>query len=118
MEVQLRQVIGAFPALQRLQRERLSAPIAFRLAKLVRKLEQEGKAFESTRMQILQRFRGEGEEIPPEQQQEAIAELDGLLDETVEVDLPRIAIEDLGRAEITTADALALEWLFTEGGEM
>ena len=114
MEVQLRQVLGTIPALQRLQRERLPAPVAFRLARFLRTLEREARAFESTRTQILQQLQGG---VDDDERRRVIAGLEDLLDETVEIELPHVAVEDLSHIEITTEDALALEWLLFEGGD-
>lgn len=114
MQVQLGQVMGALAALGRVQRERLAAPVAFRLARVVRAMQAEARAFQETRKALVARYAdGEGQ-VPAECREELGGELEALLAEEIELDLPRITEAELASIEMTVEEALALAWMIGE----
>lgn len=107
-EVQLRAALG------RVQRERLAAPVAFRLARVVRAMQAEARAFQETRKALVARYADEAGQVPAECREELGGELESLLAEEIELDLPRITEAELASIEMTVEEALALAWMIGE----
>jgi len=114
VQVQLGQVMGALAALGRVQRERLAAPVAFRLARVVRAMRAEARAFQETRKALVARYADEEGQVPAECREALGRELEALLAEEIELDLPRITEAELASIEMTVEEALALAWMIGE----
>ena len=78
---------------------------------VVRAMQAEARAFQETRKALVARYAdGEGQ-VPAECREELGGELESLLAEEIELDLPRITEAELASIEMTVEEALALAWM-------
>lgn len=115
MNLSLNALIESRGPLQRMMQRPMSAPLAYRFARLVQQVNVELATFNIVHRALAERLdihpSNEGDE-PSENQDEFDAETEALLATEVVITVVPIAIEDL--PDLTPADALALQWLVQE----
>ena len=121
--MQLGEVVSALPAIQKLMEAKLSAGIAFRLAKFAKEVEPHVESYEKVRAELLEQFGTKGEEGDEGQVQYTFAngqaekftkELTALLEEKVNIKIKKVKVSDLEGAELTPRDMMALDWALTD----
>jgi len=115
--MKLLDLVVAREALQRLAALELPAPIAFKVARVVRPLSAELQAYEEQRVRLVQKFgeqQGSQAVVLPNRMAEFSTEHQELLDVEINVEVARLSPGILGELVITPGDLLALWFLFEE----
>lgn len=102
------------PALQVLNATKIPATAGYRVGKALRKVEPEVRAFEEQRMKLAQELGTLNPvknvyEFEGENSKSFHTQLAALLDEEVEVNIPKLAIADLGNAYIEPVHLATLD---------
>jgi len=112
MKLTVGQVLAAYDAFGRLSQTKLPAKGAYWVARLVKKLEPEYVAAEGRRVEIIKEV-GEPKDggfvVPSEKTAAFVEKWRPILEELIEVDVPRLKLEHLGDTLLLGADMLALE---------
>jgi len=122
--MQLSQIAGAMPTIQKLLDSSLKVNIAFRIAKFAKDIEPHMESYEKLRGELLEKYgTKDGSESEGGQEryifkngqaEKFSAELTKLLDEEIDLKVKKIKINDLKGAELTPRDILALDWALSE----
>ena len=121
--MQLSQIAGAMPTIQKLLDSSLKVTIEFRLAKFAKEVEPHMESYEKLRGELLEKYGtldsteedGQSRYIFENGQAEKFtAELTKLLDEEIDLKVKKFKISDLKDAELTPRDILSLEWALSD----
>lgn len=122
IEVKLKDLVAASPAIAVVMSVKLPAKVAYRLSRIQSKIQSELREFNTQRDAIIKRM---GEEDPPGSGQIIVkgkdkleafaAEVDGLGNVMVKIDRDPIDISEFGNAEIDAATLAACEMFITDG---
>ena len=116
-EILLGDLVGSGQPLNDLLRKPLKPLVAFRLSQVARVVGEKLEDFDKARQPVFEKFGKEvdGQIVVGKDKIEKFAEeYNPILAEPVDIDLPEITIADLGDAEISAADLMALGWLIKE----
>jgi len=107
--VKVLDIMGSVDTLNRLMTKELSAPTAYKIARLARKLNEEIESFGEIRKSTFLKYAGDGEEVPDDKVEEFESEINELLDVDVELDIQMIKLKDFGNATVRPSDMFVLE---------
>jgi hypothetical protein len=118
MTLTIAQIKNAEPVLGKMINTSLPVKVSFRIGKLVAALSKDIEQFEKYRVDLFEKYGEPSEEDPqarvikPEHQQMFFEEINGLLQEVVELPDAKFTLEDLGDLKLTPAEMLSLSpWL-------
>lgn len=116
--IQLKQLDECIPALDKLRQQDLPAPMAFRLAQIVRIIRPEYEQFVEQRNGIVALF-GDADEqglirIQPDQIAAFQSKLSPLLETEIELAIQPLQVTDLGSVSLSALDAETLHFIFEE----
>ncbi len=121
MRVKLGQIYAANPILGKLVEQQLPIRVAYRLTRLITKLNEEYDALDSSRIKLLEEYGTpvdgvEGQfQFTPENQVTFQDEFNNLLSEDVDLDWQPISIDDLGRqTNLSVKELSSIGFLFQE----
>ena len=121
MKVKLGQIYAANPILGKLVEQQLPIRVAYRLTRLITKLNEEYDALDQSRIKLLEEYGTpvdgvEGQfQFSPENQVTFQDEFNALLSEDVELDWQPISIDDLGRqTNLSVKELSSIGFLFQE----
>ena len=117
MKLKLAQIVESKDALSNLLNERLSIKAAYALQRNVQKLNPELETYEKSRVELIKNKHGVMQEdgnyaVKKENAPAFIEDLNELLSVEVDVDIHKVNLSEL--KEISAADLLILEWMFTD----
>lgn len=111
--VKLIDIINSVDAINRLMAKEISAPTAYKIARLARKLNEELESFNKARESILSRFTEDG--VLPEDKTDGVEEeINLLLDTEVTLDIKKINVQDLGGISVMPSDMFVLAKFINE----
>ena len=121
MKVKLGQIFAANPILGKLVEQQLPIRVAYRLTRLITRLNEEYYALDSQRIKLLEEYGTpvdgvEGQfQFTPENQAKFQEQFNELLSEDVELDWQPISIDDLGRqTNLSVKELSSIGFLFQE----
>tara|TARA_Y100001963_G_scaffold160166_1_gene268533 strand:+ start:3964 stop:4380 length:417 start_codon:yes stop_codon:yes gene_type:complete len=121
MKVKLGQIYAANPILGKLVEQQLPIRVAYRLTRLITKLNDEYDALDTSRIKLLEEYGTpvdgvEGQfQFTPENQVSFQEEFNNLLSEDVDLDWQPISIDDLGRqTNLSVKELSSIGFLFQE----
>lgn len=112
MKLKVGQVLAAYEAFGRVGQTKLPAKGAYWVARLAKKLESEYATAEGRRVELVKELGQEkdgGIIVPSEKMPEFLEKWRPVLEEDIEVDVPKLRLEHLGDALLLGSDMLALE---------
>ena len=122
--MQLSQIAGAMPTIQKLMDSTLKVSVAFRLAKFAKQVEPHMESYDKIRQELLEKYGTKGEAEGEDgqvrytfengQAEKFTAELTKLLDEKIDLKIKKFKVSDFKDAELTPRDMLSLEWALTD----
>lgn len=116
MKTTIKQVITSSEALNSLMASKQPVKVAWRIARIVRLLEPELKAYEEARMKVIKQYGeidGDKFSVTAENVPAFNDALAALLTEEIDLATEPIRIDDLD-GSISAQDLVALEWVLTE----
>ena len=125
IEINLSEIVNAVEPLKTLSNSKIKGRAAYRVAKFLKRVEEEYQLFETTRMNLVQEYckkddKGEpiivdnSYSIDQERVAEFNTEINKLLNTTVTIDMDPISMDDLGDIEFTPGDIMLLEKFIEE----
>ena len=120
MKVSIQKILEGQQIIASLLDKKLPAATAFRLGRLVSKVDSELKLFDEQRMKIVQELGEELAEEPgkfkikEENVEKFNEETKALLDVEIEIDVKQLSASEFGDVEISARELLAIEWLVKE----
>ena len=123
IEVNLSEIVSAVEPLKTLSNSKIKGRTAYRVAKFLKRVEEEYQLFETTRMSLVQEYCKKDEDgnpvindnvysIDPERIAEFNTEIEKLLNTSVKIEMD--PMDDLGDAEFTPNDIMLLEKFIVE----
>lgn len=115
----VREIVFSKAAIEKLIGLNLKASTAFKLARIVREVNQTLGDFEKERIRLANKYgEAEGDNIvlKPECMDDFQAEIDELLNLNLDMN-DKIGIDELGDVSLSAADILMLEWLIKSDGD-
>ena len=122
--MQLSQIAGAMPTIQKLMDSTLKVSVAFRLAKFAKQVEPHMESYDKLRQELLEKYgtkdEDEGEDgqvrytFKNGQAEKFAKELEELLQEKVDLKIKKFKISDIDDAELTPRDILSIEWALSD----
>lgn len=108
-------VFSSRPAFQQLVKQSFSAKVAYRLSKIVRKVDQELQDFEKARVALVEKYARDVDEdgnktVPPENISMFVKEVEELLNLEVDLDIPLIPLSWLEDVQLTTEQMILIEF--------
>ena len=120
MEIQIRQLVAAMPAINKVLSSSHQARTAFRLGRMARALQPTLEAYEKARLVLGEKYgerdeRGRVTQVSPDHIAAFMGDLEPVLDETVVVEVPALTEDDLcvDGLVLTPNEANSLAWLIT-----
>jgi len=121
MQIKLKQIIDSETGLGIITNLKFKATELFKVTKFVEALDQEIKSFNSVREEKIKQF-GEQKkvdgkqvfEVSKENQQQFFTEMEELLNQDIELEVPEISLEAFGDIEMSPKEFLSLKWLLKE----
>jgi hypothetical protein len=118
MKVTVKQILEGQQSIAKLLDKSLPAATAFRLGRLVSKVDAELKVFDDQRTKLVQEMGediGEGKfKIKDENIDKFNAEMNTLMAIEIDIDVQQLSISEFGAIEVTARDLLQIEWLVKE----
>lgn len=114
IEATLREVVEAYPVLEKVGQEKLPPKAAWRVARLLAKLRSEHRDYSKVRLEAFKKY-GESEDggqtytVPLEKHAALNEELEQVLAENVKIDYEPIPLELFGESHLAPADLVVLE---------
>ena len=123
--MKLREIVNSKQTLEYILTQKMKPSIAFGLSQLSKKLSEELKTFEESRLKCIKEYGEEkvriedGEEVKysqvsPENISIFKEEIEELLDVELSIEFKKVNISDLEDLKISPADAMSVEWLIEE----
>lgn len=107
--VKVLDIMSSIDTLNRLMTKELSAPTAYKIARLARKLNEEIESFNKAKDSTFSKYAEGEEEVPSDKQEEFEAEINELLNMEVELDIQMIKLKDFGSATVRPSDMFVLD---------
>jgi len=121
MQIKLKQIIDSETGLGIITNLKFKATELFKVTKFVEKCDQEIKSFNSVREEKIKQFGEQKEvdgkqvfEVSKENQQQFFTEMEELLNQDIELEVPEISLEAFGDIEMSPKEFLSLKWLLKE----
>lgn len=102
----------------------MSSVTAYRIGKNIMKLEEELKPYNDARIKVLEEFSNKDEngeaiidketrqyDIPNDKFQDAIKEIEALQNEEINIDIKKVTIEDIDKAELSPRELMMIEFM-------
>lgn len=118
MKLKLRELVEAEKPLNRLLEVKLPVKVAYRLGKVGNKIQSELKHFYNAQTKLYKQYGECTDELndawtlKPENAAAFRTDRENLLDEEIELDIPKISIDDFGDVQIESGMVSALTFLF------
>jgi hypothetical protein len=105
------------PSLRRLSSQPIPLKISYRLSKFIKKTTEELSSVEEHRIKLIDQFGTKNEQsgfttVLPEKEKEFQKAFFDLLNETVDIDIEPISVEDLGSIKLSVEDILNMDKIF------
>ena len=118
MKLTLGELLNGKPALEKLVNLEISIKAAYKLSRIIRKLNEELQNFEEQRQKLVNQY-GEPQEngnvIVTQENMEAFAkELNDLASLEIELDFEPVSLEELGDVKMKAAELMLIEKFVTE----
>lgn len=118
MELKLGQLIGSVDSLKELAATKLSALVSLKLARFLKRVDEELKLYEEARVEAIKKYgvdKGDGTwEVLPENVSVYQSEMLQLWEHAVNFDEVSISLADLEKVNIEPKHLMALDWLIKE----
>lgn len=121
MKLTIKQVIEAAPVLKKITSFSMPAKASYNIMRNMRKIEQEIKPFEESRLQLVHKY---GKETEPgkvtvaEENLEAFyKDVASLLDEEIEVDIRPVKIDQLNEVKLTPNEMQFIDFIIDKEAE-
>jgi hypothetical protein len=120
--MKLKDLLQMVAPLQALSTSKLPVKVGYRVSKILRKIEPELKAYETSRMDLFKEFgvhdvAKDQYSIPPEKMAEFGLQMQSLVDEDLGLDLPTIRVSELGDLTIEPTQLLGLDPILVDDTE-
>ena len=121
MQIKLKQIIDSETGLGIITNLKFKATELFKVTKFVEACDQEIKSFNSVREEKIKEFGEQKEvdgkqvfEVPKDNQEQFFTEMEDLLNQDIELDVPEISLDAFGDIEMSPREFLSLKWLIKE----
>ena len=121
MQIKLKQIIDSETGLAIITNLKFKATELFKVTKFVEACDQEIKSFNSVREEKIKEFGEQKEvdgkqvfEVPKDNQEQFFTEMEDLLNQDIELDVPEISLDAFGDIEMSPREFLSLKWLIKE----
>jgi hypothetical protein len=125
MKVTLNQLVSSQQSLQNLVGMSLPISVSYKISKLINKSQPDLTIYEEKRVALVKEFGIEDPEtknttVQPDKLEEFQAKIKELLEVETDInfadgkDFEKISIASLGNVQVTPADLVKLDWIFTE----
>ena len=113
-KINLGVLVNSMPALNHLMTQPVKAKAGYRLNVLASEISKHLEAYNKVRLPVFEKYAKGAKEMPTSRMDKYFKELEPVLEEEIELNIPNIHIEDLGSAEISAIQLQNLEWLIEE----
>ena len=121
MQIKLKQIIDSETGLGIITNLKFKATELFQVTKFVEACDQEIRSFNSVREEKIKEFGEQKEvdgkqvfEVPKDNQEQFFTEMEDLLHQDIELDVPEISLDAFGDIEMSPKEFLSLKWLIKE----
>ena len=88
----------------------MSSVVAYRVGKNIKLLDDELKPYDKDRKAIIDEATRQYD-IPEDKLQEALQEIEKLQDEDINIDIRKVTVEDINKAELTPRELMSIEFM-------
>lgn len=124
----IKDILNSMEALNKLNNAHgMSSVVAFRIGKNIKAIESEVKVFDDVRTKLLEELANKDEngepiinketnnyDIPQDQLQKIIQEIDNLQNEEISIDIKKVSIEDISQAGLSPKELMSIEFMLEE----
>lgn len=102
----------------------MSSVVAYRVGKNIKLLDDELKSYDDARTKVLEEAANKDKDgkaiideatrqydIPEDKLQEALQEIEKLQDEDINIDIRKVTVEDINKAELTPRELMSIEFM-------
>ncbi len=119
MKLRLEQIINGYEALKRLNQEKTSGGLSYKLSRNLDHVTPEIKKFEDKRLELVERYGKLSEDktqyiFVKNNADKFSAEIKDMVDTEIEVNIVIVSEAELDKIQCTGADLLALDWMIQE----
>tara|TARA_Y100001970_G_C14202431_1_gene841907 strand:- start:330 stop:698 length:369 start_codon:yes stop_codon:yes gene_type:complete len=121
MQIKLKQIIDSEVGLGIITNLKFKATELFKVTKFCEACDQEIKSFNSVREEKIKQFGDQKKvdgkqvfEVPKDNQEQFFTEMEELLNQDIELEIPEISLEAFGDIEMSPKEFLSLKWLIKE----
>ena len=124
----IKDILNSMEALNKLNNAHgMSSVVAFRIGKNIKAIEGEFKVFNDVRTKLLEESANKDEngepiinketnnyDIPQDQLQKIIQEIDNLQNEEISIDIKKVSIEDISQAGLSPKELMSIEFMLED----
>ena len=124
----IKDILNSMEALNKLNNAHgMSSVVAFRIGKNIKAIESEVKVFDDVRTKLLEESANKDEngepiinketnnyDIPQDQLQKIIQEIDNLQNEEISIDIKKVSIEDISQAGLSPKELMSIEFMLED----
>lgn len=124
----IKDILNSMEALNKLNNAHgMSSVVAFRIGKNIKVIEGEFKVFNDVRTKLLEESANKDEngepiinketnnyDIPQDQLQKIIQEIDNLQNEEISIDIKKVSIEDISQAGLSPKELMSIEFMLED----
>lgn len=124
----IKDILNSMEALNKLNNAHgMSSVVAFRIGKNIKAIEGEVKVFDDVRTKLLEESANKDEngepiinketnnyDIPQDQLQKIIQEIDNLQNEEISIDIKKVSIEDISQAGLSPKELMSIEFMLED----
>ena len=124
----IKDILNSMEALNKLNNAHgMSSVVAFRIGKNIKAIESEVKVFDDVRTKLLEELANKDEngepiinketnnyDIPQDQLQKIIQEIDNLQNEEISIDIKKVSIEDISQAGLSPKELMSIEFMLED----
>lgn len=124
----IKDILNSMEALNKLNNAHgMSSVVAFRIGKNIKAIESEVKVFDDVRTKLLEELANKDEngepiinketnnyDIPQNQLQKIIQEIDNLQNEEISIDIKKVSIEDISQAGLSPKELMSIEFMLED----
>ena len=126
--MKIKDILNSMEALNKLNNAHgMSSVVAFRIGKNIKAIEGEFKVFNDVRTKLLEESANKDEngepiinketnnyDIPQDQLQKIIQEIDNLQNEEISIDIKKVSIEDISQAGLSPKELMSIEFMLED----
>jgi len=121
MKLKIREILEARPVLEKITNFSLPVKTSYNIMRNMRKIEQEIKPFEQSRLQLVRKY-GKPDEtgkitVTEDNMQKFYEDMASLLEEDVDIDIRTIKIDQLGEVKLTPNEIQFIDFLLEKEPE-